>query len=199
MEVKLLRVNKYDWEIGYIAKISHGNTEYVTKPFEELIPEEGHRMIRNLWEWGHYSVFEFQTLTFYVKIPIFVARQLMRHRTFSYIEKSLRYTKPQEMNWKNEFTHPYQTSIEAYEHYINSGMNKEDARAVLPLGTMTEIIFEADARNLYNFFEQRLDKHAQHDIQNVARKMFSLLENNNKTKELAKLYKQKLIKNGIEF
>jgi len=42
---------------------------------------------------GHYSVFEFQQMIWYVRVPIFTQRQWMRHRTGSYLERSLRYVK----------------------------------------------------------------------------------------------------------
>lgn len=41
---------------------------------------------------GHTSILEHNTLTFAIKVPLFVARQHMRHRTWSYNEISRRYT-----------------------------------------------------------------------------------------------------------
>ena len=41
---------------------------------------------------GHTSTTEHNVLTFWIKVPLFVARQQMRHRTFSYNEISRRYT-----------------------------------------------------------------------------------------------------------
>lgn len=41
---------------------------------------------------GHTSILEHNTLTFAIKTPLFVARQHMRHRTWSYNEISRRYT-----------------------------------------------------------------------------------------------------------
>jgi thymidylate synthase (FAD) len=41
---------------------------------------------------GHTSTSEHNVLTFWIKVPMFVARQQMRHRTFSYNEISRRYT-----------------------------------------------------------------------------------------------------------
>lgn len=50
-----------------------------------------HRLIRYLWKNGHTSPFESVTMTFEIKAPIFVFRQWMRHRTWSFNELSARY------------------------------------------------------------------------------------------------------------
>jgi thymidylate synthase (FAD) len=49
------------------------------------------RLIGYLWKHRHTSPFEAVTFTFEVKAPIFVLRQWMRHRTWSYNELSARY------------------------------------------------------------------------------------------------------------
>ena len=49
------------------------------------------RLINYLWKHRHTSPFEAVTFTFEVKAPIFVLRQWMRHRTWSYNELSARY------------------------------------------------------------------------------------------------------------
>jgi thymidylate synthase (FAD) len=50
------------------------------------------RLIRYLMEHRHTSPFEMCRIVFHVKLPIFVARQWMRHRTMSFNEISARYT-----------------------------------------------------------------------------------------------------------
>ena len=49
------------------------------------------RLIGYLWKHRHTSPFEAVAFTFEVKAPIFVSRQWMRHRTWSYNELSARY------------------------------------------------------------------------------------------------------------
>ena len=51
------------------------------------------RLISYLWNNKHTSPFESVEFQFEVRCPIFVARQWMRHRTWSYSEISARYTK----------------------------------------------------------------------------------------------------------
>lgn len=54
--------------------------------------EQDERLIRYLLKNGHTSPFEMVEFKFRVKAPIFVARQWMRHRVWSYNEVSRRYT-----------------------------------------------------------------------------------------------------------
>lgn len=58
-------------------------------------------LIRFLWQNKHSTPFESVSFQFRIRVPIFVARQLMRHRLFSYNEVSYRYTQP-----KEEFFYP---------------------------------------------------------------------------------------------
>ena len=54
-------------------------------------PGSDKRLVGYLWKHKHTSPFEAVTFTFEVKAPIFVLRQWMRHRTWSYNELSARY------------------------------------------------------------------------------------------------------------
>jgi thymidylate synthase (FAD) len=56
---------------------------------------------------GHTSTTEHNVLTFWIKVPMFVARQQMRHRTFSYNEISRRYTSD-----KIEFYYPQEMRMQ---------------------------------------------------------------------------------------
>ena len=57
------------------------------------LSEKDHRLLEYLLQNRHTSVFEHNVLTFSFKVPLFVARQHMRHRTWSFNEISRRYTK----------------------------------------------------------------------------------------------------------
>lgn len=67
------------------ARISNG----AAMPDWRGAPDE--KLIRFLADNGHMSPFEHAVFKFYVKCPIFVAREWQRHRTFSYNERSGRY------------------------------------------------------------------------------------------------------------
>ena len=95
MKVELISyiqpVNKpVDWtldkEIVRAARVSYsGDNEVRTQ-------EQDEKLIRYLMVNKHTSPFEAAVFTFHVQCPIFIARQFMRHRTFSYNEVSARYT-----------------------------------------------------------------------------------------------------------
>lgn len=53
---------------------------------------EDRKFIRDLMRWGHLTPFEFITVTFRVKAPLFIYRQWHRSRTWSFVERSARYT-----------------------------------------------------------------------------------------------------------
>lgn len=61
-----------------------------------------------------------------------------------------------------------QVAYEEYEHRIESGVCKEQARDVLPHGMYTELIVKADLRNLLHFLQLRMDSHAQQEIREYA-------------------------------
>lgn len=58
--------------------------------------ESDKKLIKFLWKNKHLSPFEHITFTFLIKCPIPIARQIQRHRTFSYNEESARYKEVKE-------------------------------------------------------------------------------------------------------
>ena len=58
----------------------------------ETLSKRDHNLLEYLLKNRHTSVFEHNVLTFSFKVPLFVARQHMRHRTWSFNEVSRRYT-----------------------------------------------------------------------------------------------------------
>ena len=72
-----------DKRIAQAARVSTGNDQSDR-------PHEG--LVKRLWRDQHTSTFEHCTLTVMVEVPIFVAREWMRSRTFAYNEISARYS-----------------------------------------------------------------------------------------------------------
>ena len=60
---------------------------------KDSLDDKDKKLIKYLLKHQHTSPFEHNVLTFKFKVPLFVARQHMRHRTWSYNEISRRYTK----------------------------------------------------------------------------------------------------------
>lgn len=76
------------------------------------------KLLFYLYKNKHTSPFQFANLTFKLKLPIFVARQLFRHRTAQINEMSLRYTEAIDEfyvpeKWRRQDTKNKQGSIES--------------------------------------------------------------------------------------
>lgn len=82
--VKLLDYMGTDERVLHAARMSYGQPAVDT-------PEKRTNLINQMVENGHTSPFEQVVLTFEVKMPIFVARQWIRHRTARVNEESMRY------------------------------------------------------------------------------------------------------------
>ena len=131
----------------------------------------------------HLSIFEFADLLFYVECPIFVARQLFRHRNGVFMEKSLRYLSAPKLDESrkddpldpfHDYRGVYVDALKIYNELIEAGERKERARAVLPLATPTAFLWKINLRSLLNVFDQRLDLCAQAETRAVVQKMYDL-------------------------
>lgn len=71
---------------------------------EKVLAERDEKLIHYLAKAGHTSCFEHMGATLKLKVPIFIARQIQRHRTFSYNEISRRYVdNPPEFFWPDKW------------------------------------------------------------------------------------------------
>lgn len=151
-------------------------------------------LIRYLMQNGHGSPFEHGIFIFRVKAPIFVIREWQRHRTWSFNEMSARYTRledafyePVEMRQRvgkpghysyvehprpysswNKMEKAYAAAWAAYEMLLDDGVAPEQARAVLPVGTYSQMIASVDPRNLMRFLGLRTHETAQKEIRDLA-------------------------------
>lgn len=156
---------------------------------------EDRNLIRYLIRHRHTSPFEMAVMKFEIKMPIFVARQWMRHRTASINEVSGRYTQlPHEIfvpdrfenqstdnkqgrsGCKNDLNEEFQSlsrlhgeeGYHLYEGMLSEGISREQARIHLGLGTYTKFRWKMDLHNLLHFLKLRTDKHAQKEIREYA-------------------------------
>jgi thymidylate synthase (FAD) len=165
-------------KIVSIAKLSRGNSPHKIYPSDEV-----KRFIEKLLDWGHYSVFEHAYATFYIKgISLNCTHQLVRHRLFSYLQKSRRYCAddpnfivPEKMKYNEKVKDLYKKSLELYNNLIDKGIEPEDARFVLPTATETEIVVTGNFRNWMHFLKLRTSNHAQWEIRDVTWKIQELL------------------------
>jgi thymidylate synthase (FAD) len=167
--------------------------------------EADRKLVRYLLRHKHTTPLEFCQIRYYMKLPIFVARQIIRHRTASVNEISFRYVQasrdfyvPQEsfMLTQSEINKQGSSEIsvsdpakcqeiitqisnqafDAYERLVNEGLALERARIVLPVNTYTEWYWQIDLHNLLHFLRLRLDKHAQLEAREYAQAMLELIK-----------------------
>ncbi|MEM9444132.1 MAG: FAD-dependent thymidylate synthase [Verrucomicrobiota bacterium] len=164
--------------------------------------EQDKKLLRYLYRNRHTSPFEQCNITFNIKMPIFIMRQFVRHRTFRLNEWSARYSElmdefyvptewrsPDEKNKQgsttagldhDKLTNQVETfNKQAYETYrslLEQGVARELARTVLPVSIFTEIYVNCDLHNLLHFLHLREDHHAQWEVREVARGMREIAE-----------------------
>lgn len=186
-----------DSSIATSARISYGSGGD---------PSADARLIRYLMRHRHTSPFEMPSITLRIKMPIFVMRQLVRHRTASLNEVSARYTElPEEFfalkqdEWRtqddvnkqgssgslsletgrglsNEQLSHQESAYEVYRDRLKAGVAREIARVDLPLSTYTEVIWKMDLHNLFHFLGLRSDPHAQKEIREFAAVIATIVE-----------------------
>jgi len=170
-----------------IAGVSYGKNEDAPEESPEDAEKRRVRIINTLLTKKHLSPFEHLVFTFHIKLPIFVMRQLARHRIASINEKSGRYTQfdRQEFwmpDWERmdpeiaaDLSDGYVVAHHIYNKLLRKGVPRELARTVLPVASYTEIYWTINARSLMNFFEQRLDPQAQYEMREYARAVYMLV------------------------
>lgn len=155
-------------------------------------------LIEYLMRHRHTSPFECVQMTFHMRLPIFIARQFIRHRMFGVNEYSARYSEVPDLyyvplveNIKGQDKNNKQGSSgelpeelrkefamflndvsdschQNYLHYLNFGISRETAREILPVNFYTEWYVTGDLHNFLHFLKLRCDSHAQYEIQEYA-------------------------------
>lgn len=163
---------------------------------QEFDPERDPRLIEFLAKHKHTSPFYHPHITLLFEVPIFVARQLMRHHVgISYNEVSRRYVDAPPDFYRPKYwrkrapsakqgsltegiarqrdadfavTQAYERALESYFDLLNMGVAPEQARMVLPQSMMTSYIATFSLYALANMVKLRTDPHAQIEVQEVA-------------------------------
>jgi len=157
------------------------------------LPEKDAKLIKYLAKHKHKSPFNHCFMSFRVKAPIFVARQLVKHEYLPWNEVSRRYvTEEPEFYIPEVFraaadnvkqgssdkavpflTNPVQrasaTALMVYDMLLEQGVCPEQARMVLPQNTMTEWIWSGTLFAFAKMCKLRLDPHTQKETQEIAK------------------------------
>lgn len=187
-----------DFAIVQAARVSYGQG---TKRVNE---DRG--LVRYLMRHQHTTPFEMVEFKFHMSMPIFVARQWIRHRTANVNEYSGRYSiipdhfyvpsaeevRRQSATNRQGGEEPIEDPATAeafvayleravalypeYERLLEQGVSRELARVGLPINAYTQWYWKCDLHNILHFLALRLDQHAQREIREYAEAMYALME-----------------------
>lgn len=198
MQVKLISHSKADIEgldkmqdlIAFSARVSNPNNQFNNETAEKLI--------RYLIKHKHWSPLEMVSACMEISTTRDIARQILRHRSFSFQEFSQRYSNPTKdlkfelrearlqdkdnrqssiksdnervnNNWIAYQQKVIETSTEAYDWAINNGIAKEQARAVLPEGLMeSRMYMNGTLRSWIHYIELRSGIDTQKEHRQIA-------------------------------
>jgi thymidylate synthase (FAD) len=200
----------YHDSIGFVEYVNHMGSDLTIVNSARVsfgkhkteLDENDEKLINYLIECRHTSTLEHNVVTFRFKVPLFVARQHIRHRTWSYNEISRRYT-----NINLEFYEPnifrkqsssnrqasinedveqsqvlahkvkehHHQSLALYNQLLEAGVCREQARGVLPQNLYTEYYGTANLNNLFKFIDLRLHEGAQWETQQVAKAILDII------------------------
>ena len=177
--------------IAFCARVSNPSNQYNTETAEKLI--------KYLIKHKHWSPLEMASATLEIETTRDIARQILRHRSFSFQEFSQRYADPTKdldfttkearlqdtvnrqnsiptdneyikERWEEEQLKVIQQCRQAYKWAIENGIAKEQARAVLPEGlTMSRMYMNGTLRSWIHFIEIRSGNGTQKEHMEVAR------------------------------
>jgi thymidylate synthase (FAD) len=177
--VGLIDIMGDDKAIDEAARTSYGLGTRSVNDMRNLI----RYLVRNY----HTSPLEMVELKFHLKMPIFVMRQHVRHRTANLNEYSGRYSimtdemyvpelerfqgqHPNNKQASGEFLgegiaesllsdlkESYEVTYQNYKKAIDEGLAREVARIQLPLATYTELYWKIDLKNFFHYVKLRND------------------------------------------
>jgi thymidylate synthase (FAD) len=165
--------------------------------------QDDYNLNRYLLENEHTSPFEMIQVWLEVKVPIFIDRQMVRHRTWKRNEQSARYTvlpsewyvpetvggksktkkQGQEDNLPLEVQQAFKESLdedcrqsyEKYQYFLDAGVAPEEARMFLHLNHYVHWIGSVDLGNLFKFLKLRCHEHAQKQARAYAEAIVDLI------------------------
>ena len=181
--------------IAYVARVSN--------PANQNNVETSERLLKYLVKNKHWSPFEMVHVVMEIETTRDIARQILRHRSFSFQEFSQRYAEVQEMSEPREArlqdTKNRQNSIETdnakltevweayqrnviryarttYDWAIQNGIAKEVARSILPEGlTMSRMYMSGSLRSWIHYCELRMANGTQKEHRLIAEQCWNVI------------------------
>jgi len=176
--------------IAYTARVSN--------PSNQLNSETSEKLLRYLIKHKHWSPFEMVSACLEITTTRDIARQILRHRSFSFQEFSQRYANPVEelkfvtrearmqddknrqnsievddeafqLDWEREQKRVIWMCKQVYQDAIKKGIAKEQARAVLPEGnTESKMYMNGSLRSWIHYIELRSGPETQKEHRDIA-------------------------------
>ena len=189
-EFKSMGLDDVQELIAYCARVSN--------PSNQLNTDTSEKLIRYLVKHQHWSPLEMVSACLEITTTRDIARQILRHRSFSFQEFSQRYADPtKDLNfvlrearlqdpknrqnsvatdnlalaawWETRQKRVIEEARNAYEWAITNGIAKEQARAVLPEGLIeSRLYMNGTLRSWIHFIELRSANGTQKEHQEVA-------------------------------
>jgi len=185
--------------IGYCARVSNPSNQNNVLTTEKLL----RYCIKN----EHWSIFEMVHLVIEINTTRDIARQIIRHRSFSFQEFSQRYADVSELGFtvreaRLQDTKNRQNSIETdnedlkhtwamkqeqllheaklvYKWALDNGIAKEQARSILPEGNTNSRLYMAGTlRSWIHYCKLRMDNGTQKEHREIAKECWNILTDN---------------------
>jgi len=171
----------------------------VSNPDNQMNTETSQKLIKYMVKHGHWSPMEMTSACLEITTTRDIARQILRHRSFSFQEFSQRYADPTKdlefttrearlqdpknrqnsievqddmlkHSWESRQLHLIEVAKTAYEWAIENGIAKEQARAVLPEGLMmSRMYMNGTLRSWIHYIELRTEHSTQKEHREIAK------------------------------
>lgn len=180
--------------VAYCARVSN--------PKNQANHQTGPKLVRHLLEEGHWSPLEMVNINMEIETTRDIARQILRHRSFSFQEFSQRYAKATNFEFRDarlQDKKNRQNSIvtddpllkeewnmrqaellraveENYNWALSMGIAKEQARAILPEGmTVSTLYMNGTLRSWVHFCMLRMENGTQLEHMEVAKQCWEVI------------------------
>jgi len=179
----------------------------VSNPSNQLNTETSEKLITYLIKNAHWSPLEMVSACLEIETTRDIARQMLRHRSFSFQEFSQRYANPVEdlefvtrearmqdpknrqnsidtdnseivNEWTSKQNEVIDAATNAYNWAIESGIAKEQARSVLPEGnTVSRLYMNGTLRSWIHYIELRAGNGTQKEHMEIAKACAEVIHN----------------------
>ena len=187
-----------DLTVANAARVSFGKTsEMEDDPWgPPRLKKKDDKLIRYLAKHKHISPFGHCFASFHVKAPVFVARQLVKHKFLRWNEISRRYVSDEPTFYQPKLRqvakdkkqgsggaivlshqqdevirHAHIEAVKQYKYLLKTGVSEEQARGILPLNHMTEWYWSGSLDAFADMCNLRCKPDTQAETREVARQI----------------------------